>query len=101
MRRNDNQPPITLTAKLQALVYDILPLEEGTGKRCSECDLQRPEAQTVGSGYHNIFVSELRSCVKVEVDVLGSLSMTVRTVSRSNTEASRIQAATHNTDRLS
>ena len=24
--------------KLQALVYDILPLEEGAGKRCSECD---------------------------------------------------------------
>ena len=23
--------------KLQALVYDILPLEEGPGKRCSEC----------------------------------------------------------------
>ena len=23
--------------KLQALVYDILPLEEGAGKRCSEC----------------------------------------------------------------
>ena len=26
-------------AKLQALVYDVLPsLEEGAGKRCSECD---------------------------------------------------------------
>ena len=27
-------------SKLQALVYDILPstMEEGTGKRCSECD---------------------------------------------------------------
>ena len=25
--------------KLQALVYDILPLEEGAGKRCSECAL--------------------------------------------------------------
>ena len=62
MRRNDNQPAITLTAKLQALVYDIFPLEEGTGKRCSEFDFQ-PEAQTVGSGYHNIFVSELRSFV--------------------------------------
>ena len=24
--------------KLQALVYDILPLEEGAGKRCAECD---------------------------------------------------------------
>ena len=24
--------------KLQALVYDILPLEEGAGKRCLECD---------------------------------------------------------------
>ena len=24
--------------KLQALVYDILPLEEGAGKRCSECE---------------------------------------------------------------
>ena len=23
--------------KVQALVYDILPLEEGAGKRCSEC----------------------------------------------------------------
>ena len=23
--------------KLQTLVYDILPLEEGAGKRCSEC----------------------------------------------------------------
>ena len=23
--------------KLQALVYDILPLEEGAGKRCAEC----------------------------------------------------------------
>ena len=39
MRCNSNQPPITLTAKLQALVYDTLPLEEGTGKRCSERDL--------------------------------------------------------------
>ena len=29
---NCNPPP-----KLQALVYDILPLEEGAGKRCSEC----------------------------------------------------------------
>ena len=25
--------------KLQALVYDILPLAEGAGKRCSECEL--------------------------------------------------------------
>ena len=24
--------------KLQALVYDILPLEKGAGKRCSECE---------------------------------------------------------------
>ena len=24
--------------KLQALVYDILPLEESAGKRCSECE---------------------------------------------------------------
>ena len=24
--------------KLQALVYDFLPLEEGAGKRCSECE---------------------------------------------------------------
>ena len=23
--------------RLEALVYDILPLEEGAGKRCSEC----------------------------------------------------------------
>ena len=27
------------TPKLQALVYDILPLKEGAGKRCSECGL--------------------------------------------------------------
>ena len=27
----------SLHVKLQALVYDILPLEEGAGKRCSEC----------------------------------------------------------------
>ena len=27
------------TPELQALVYDILPLEEGAGKRCSECGL--------------------------------------------------------------
>jgi len=26
--------------KLQALVYDILPLEEGAGKRCSECGVE-------------------------------------------------------------
>ena len=25
--------------KLQTLVYDILPLEEGAGKRCSECGI--------------------------------------------------------------
>ena len=28
---------VMLCTKLQALVYDILPLEEGAGKRCSEC----------------------------------------------------------------
>ena len=28
-----------------------------------------------------IYISELRSCVKAEVDVLGSLSLMVRTVS--------------------
>ena len=28
---------VSLRTKLQALVYDILPLEEGAGKRCSEC----------------------------------------------------------------
>ena len=26
--------------KLQALVYDILPLEEGARKRCSECEIE-------------------------------------------------------------
>ena len=31
------QAPLTQSLKLQALVYDILPLEEGAGKRCSEC----------------------------------------------------------------
>ena len=28
---------VCVCVKLQALVYDILPLEEGAGKRCSEC----------------------------------------------------------------
>ena len=28
---------VWVLTKLQALVYDILPLEEGAGKRCSEC----------------------------------------------------------------
>ena len=28
---------VTVECKLQALVYDILPLEEGARKRCSEC----------------------------------------------------------------
>jgi len=28
----------TMFCKLQALVYDILPLEEGAGKQCSECE---------------------------------------------------------------
>ena len=41
--------------KLQALVYDILPLEEGAGKRCSECD-QYPNlsegADRVGGQLH-------------------------------------------------
>ena len=27
----------SLHVKLQALVYDVLPLEEGAGKRCLEC----------------------------------------------------------------
>ena len=27
----------SLCCKLQALVYDILPLEKGAGERCSEC----------------------------------------------------------------
>ena len=27
--------------ELQALVYDILPLAEGAGKRCSECELHK------------------------------------------------------------
>ena len=32
---------VKATVKLQALVYDILPtLEEGAGKRCSECAQQ-------------------------------------------------------------
>ena len=31
---------VMVLAKLQALVYDILPLEEGAGKRCSECGCQ-------------------------------------------------------------
>ena len=37
--------------KLQTLVYDILPSEEGAGKRCSECG----EAKTIlcdGSSKH-------------------------------------------------
>ena len=29
---------LIVRTKLQALVYDILPLEEGPGKRCSECE---------------------------------------------------------------
>ena len=29
-------------AKFQALVYDILPLEDGAGKRCSECGPYQP-----------------------------------------------------------
>ena len=32
--------------KLQALVYDILPLEEGAGKRCSECGAVNVEVLT-------------------------------------------------------
>ena len=28
---------VTVDGKLQALVYDILPFEEGAGNRCSEC----------------------------------------------------------------
>ena len=28
----------TKGSKLQTLVYDILPLEEGAGKRCTECE---------------------------------------------------------------
>ena len=28
---------VAVLGKLQALLYDILPLEEGAGKRCSEC----------------------------------------------------------------
>ena len=34
--------PVHLLRKLQALVYDILPLEEGAGKRCSECGPHGP-----------------------------------------------------------
>ena len=28
---------VCVCVRLQALVYDILPLAEGAGKRCSEC----------------------------------------------------------------
>ena len=34
--------------KLQALVDDILPLEEGAGKRCSECGLNVVASVTKG-----------------------------------------------------
>ena len=39
--------------KLQALVYDILPLEEGAGKRCSECGCR---FQAVADGVFKKFV---------------------------------------------
>ena len=39
---SDREPPglsvVTMKGKLQALVYDILSLEKGAGKRCSECE---------------------------------------------------------------
>ena len=40
--------PATVTGegKFQALVYDILPLEEGAGKRCAKCG----EEGLVGGG---------------------------------------------------
>ena len=37
------------TPKVQSLVYDILPLEEGAGKRCSECGLVRVSTYVGGA----------------------------------------------------
>ena len=42
----DYPPSTGLFCKLQALVYDILPLEEGAGKRCSECGGVHQKANT-------------------------------------------------------
>ena len=36
-RRKMSSGRVSHLSKLQALVYDILPLEEGAGKQCSEC----------------------------------------------------------------
>ena len=36
-RRSCSSRIISSRSKLQAPVYDIFPLEEGAGKRCSEC----------------------------------------------------------------
>ena len=65
--------------KLQALLYDILPLEEGAGKRCSECGVHADWA--ADPVFHHSRQYRLRAsvttelwsrCVKVEVAVLGS-----------------------------
>ena len=32
---------VAFRPKLQALVYDILPLEEGAGKRCTVCGMNK------------------------------------------------------------
>ena len=42
-RRSGTEGRAKDTIKLQALVYDILPLEEGAVKRCSEWDALSPE----------------------------------------------------------
>ena len=38
----------TRRVKLEALVYDVLALEEGAGKRCSECDGEYQQQQRLG-----------------------------------------------------
>ena len=42
-----------ILGKLQALAYDILPLEEGAGKRCSECaSWAEPQATALSNSKH-------------------------------------------------
>ena len=40
--------------KLQALVYDILPLEEGAEKRCRECGASPPPFPPLRGFYHMV-----------------------------------------------
>ena len=72
--------PTSEDIKLRIIIVTTSFPEEGAGKRGVGCSLSS-ERQKLPLPNERTRTSELRSCVKVEVDVQGSRSLVVRTVS--------------------